>query len=85
MNRKVVIFGAGGVGKTSKDFLLAEREDVIAFADNNEKKQGTEVEGIPVIAPSEIVDRDVDFVVLGLFKNREPVTEHLLESQRTRS
>ena len=77
MDRKVIIFGTGGVGKTSKDYLIAAKEDVMAFADNDPEKQGTEVEGIPVISPDEIRKYEYDYVVLGLFKNRVPVTEQL--------
>jgi hypothetical protein len=50
---KVVIFGASLSG-CSAFSDIADVYDVLAFTDNDSKKQGTKIEGIPIISPSEI-------------------------------
>ena len=47
---KAIIFGCGGVGLTAKDKLEDAGMDIVAFADNNEKKQGAFIEGCRVIS-----------------------------------
>lgn len=59
---KVILFGAGGAGK---HFILNQQEfDIIAVADNDEKKFNTLLEGIKIINPKEIFKYDYDKIII---------------------
>jgi len=51
---KIVIFGASLSG-CSALIGISELYDVLAFVDNDSKKQGMSIQNIPIISPSEIV------------------------------
>ncbi|TBU99966.1 nucleoside-diphosphate sugar epimerase/dehydratase [Stutzerimonas kirkiae] len=60
--KKIVLFGAGRSGEI---FLESHRElQVLAFADNDPKKQGQALRGIPVIAPADIASTGCDSIVI---------------------
>jgi len=64
--KDIVIFGASVYGKRAM-YSLDDREyRVVAFIDNNKKKQGTRVAGIPVLAPEEIGRIAFDLVVISV-------------------
>lgn len=65
----VIIFGCGGVGLTAKDKLEDDGMNIVAFADNNEKRHGTFVEGCKVISPEEISSYDYDYIAIAVFKH----------------
>ena len=56
----IVLFGAGGLGRRTLAGLRALGIEPLAFADNAQPLQGTEVEGVPVLAPAEAVARHSD-------------------------
>lgn len=60
---KLILFGAGLVGRQALPQYQGSAE-VIAFADNDVRKQGDKVLGVPVIRPERIVDADYDQVVI---------------------
>ncbi len=74
---RVIIFGCGGVGLTAKDKLEDEGMTVIAFADNNQKRQGTVIEGCLVIPPDEIVGYEYDYVAIAAFKHQSAIRKQL--------
>ena len=74
---KAIIFGCGGVGLTAKDKLEDAGMDIVAFADNNERKQGTFIEGCRVISPQEISSQDYDFIAIAAFKHVESIRKQL--------
>jgi FkbM family methyltransferase len=47
----VVLFGGGNLGRKACRALAAAGVDVAAFADNDEQRWGTQIDGIPVLAP----------------------------------
>lgn len=59
-NRKnVIIFGAGPIGRCATTFLKAcgLSEKMVAYADNNPKKQGAYINDIEILSPEECVDK----------------------------
>lgn len=75
----IIIFGSGGVGVEVKHKLEEEGNRIIAFCDNNEKKWGTVIEGIEIIAPDKI-DKDVhyDLIAIGAYKGCESIKKQLM-------
>lgn len=66
MKENVIIFGAGKLGKELLGKLGNCGISVICFADNDSQKWGSNLEGIPIIAPYSIQDyyeADTDIVV----------------------
>ncbi len=59
---RYILFGTGDYYRRFSHWF-ADRE-VLAVLDNDEKKQGTEMDGRPVIAPSDIISLDFDAVVI---------------------
>lgn len=51
MLTQIVLFGAGGLGRKALAHLQARGITPVAFADCDKSKQGTEIEGIPVMRP----------------------------------
>ena len=54
--KDIILFGAGVQGRTAAAIYENNGISVKRFVDNNEERQGTEIMGIPVIAPSELKD-----------------------------
>ena len=54
---RVVLFGAGTLGKRGLALLMEMGYKPLAFSDNNQKAWGSEVEGLPVLAPDEAARR----------------------------
>lgn len=55
--KNLVLHGAGQFGLRAKSCLEREKVKVSYFADNNALKVGTELDGVEVIAPEEILTR----------------------------
>ena len=49
----IVLFGSGHLGKKVARVLLDTGYRVFAFADNSEKKWGSELEGVPILSPQD--------------------------------
>lgn len=62
--RKIVLFGSGMNGKSVLRYLMAHKIGVECFADNDEKKRGSWVEGLEVKHPQDIDYTDVDAIVI---------------------
>lgn len=72
-NRKVGIFGAGQAGLMVKRWLPAGCE-VICFIDNNEKKQGTRLNDMPVVSLEQAIECGVDCIWIAVL-NKEAAKE----------
>lgn len=62
----LILFGAGGLGRSTLAGLRSIGVEPLAFADNDRALWGAEVDGMPVLSPSEAMDRhgrDAVFVV----------------------
>jgi len=54
---RLILFGAGPLGKLVFRGLEQAGMRPVAFADNNQRLWGTEIEGVPVLSPSTAADR----------------------------
>ncbi|MFZ3211176.1 MAG: FkbM family methyltransferase [Terriglobales bacterium] len=54
---QLVLFGAGSFGRKALQSLRGGGIEPLAFSDNGESKWGTEVDGIPVLSPSDAANR----------------------------
>lgn len=74
---RVMIFGAGEGGRRAMEYL---REDcrVVCILDNDPKKHGTILDGIPVCDPDRALEPDVDQILIASFYSSE-IFEQLLE------
>ncbi|TDF93505.1 TylF/MycF/NovP-related O-methyltransferase [Paenibacillus piri] len=61
--KKIILFGAGEGGYTTY-FHLDQRFDVIAFADNDPSKWGTTFLSKSIIAPTDIMQYDFDYIII---------------------
>ena len=61
--RKIIIFGCGSLGKRVYNTYKINNE-IVAFCDNDPKKQGKSYEGISVKAPSEICNIKFDKIIV---------------------
>ena len=61
-DKKYVLFGTGDYYKRFRHHFADK--NVVAILDNDAKKQGTEIDGHPVIAPESLVGLDFDAVVI---------------------
>lgn len=68
---KIVLFGCGQGGWMAAKWLLAGTK-LLAIADNNPKKWGTSLEGIPVIEPAKILTLSPDMVFITIL-NKDAV------------
>lgn len=60
---KVVIFGASLSGRSALS-ALSQLYDVLAFVDNDSKKYGTNIDGIPVVSATDIAEFKPDKILI---------------------
>lgn len=83
--RKIVIVGAGRLGRKLLKGLSATDLKPVAFADNNPRRWGTMLDGLPVLAPQDAADRfslEAIFVIAIWHPSRAPLIARLLEQFR---
>ncbi len=56
-SERIVLFGAGGLGRRTLAGLLELGKAPLAFADNNKAAWGSTIEGTPVLSPQEAAER----------------------------
>lgn len=65
---KILIWGTGSRAKRNyklaKDSGILNNNKIIGFVDNNNRKWGTKIEGLPVIPPSEIANISYDYICI---------------------
>ena len=57
LDKPFLLFGAGHLGRKVLNKLIAIGKRPVAFIDNNPKLWGTEVQGVPVMAPAEAASK----------------------------
>ena len=55
--RPIVLLGAGGLGRRAVSGLRSHGHALLAFADNAPSRQGTEIDGVPVLSPEQAARR----------------------------
>jgi FkbM family methyltransferase len=50
---RVVLFGAGSLGRSALTCVLRDGIQPVAFADNNPARWGTDISGVPVLSPAD--------------------------------
>ena len=73
--KKILVFGTGNEYKNYKKWL--QTAEIAALIDNDEKKQGTVVDNLPVIAPKDCASYSVDCVYIMSSRYVRKMTEQL--------
>ena len=74
---EIILFGSGLVGRQLLNQYL-EKFSVIAFADNDQKKQNGTLSNIPIIAPIQLNRMNFDYIVI-TSTSIEPIRKQLIE------
>lgn len=65
---KILVWGTGSKAKRNyklaKDSGILNNNKIIGFIDNNNRKWGVKIEGLPVIPPSEIANISYDYICI---------------------
>lgn len=75
----LIVFGIGLLGVNSAPLLQKDGLPVRAFCDNDHKKWGTEAEGLPCIAPQELLHWENPFALVSTVKHYLAVHRQLEE------
>ncbi len=59
-----IIFGAGREGRRAKKTLQACGKSIIAYADNNKAIQGMQMDGLPILSVSELINNYRQYAIL---------------------
>jgi len=63
--KDIVIFGASSGGREALEILKLLNRRPSFFTDNDQRKWGTEIEGIKVIPPDELRSLNPDVIIIG--------------------
>lgn len=63
-NTPILIFGSGNLGKKIGEFLIKNKSNVIAFADNNSNKWNTDLLGLQILNPRSIADETIGNAII---------------------
>ena len=75
--RKLYLFGSGNYAERFRE-KYGEIYPVVGFLDNDENRQGMEVDGLPVLSPSVLKEMNpVEYKVLICIRNYMPVVRQL--------
>lgn len=77
--KKVIIFGCSGYGKQVLYSLDDSEYQVVAYIDNCKEVQNKIVNGLLVVAPSEVIKYEFDYVIISLPWYEEEMREQLGE------
>ncbi len=61
---RIVVFGAGGSGRIALRSLRKIRCEVLCFADNDSGKQGSDVDGLPVVGVQDLLGKPFDLILI---------------------
>jgi FkbM family methyltransferase len=84
--RRIVIFGAGRLGRLVLQGLSGTDLEAVAFADNDPRTWGTIADGLPVLSPGEAANthsQDAAFVIAVWHPSRSQLMSALLDQLRT--
>lgn len=78
--KKVVLFGAGKIGREAAYILKKEGKEVFCFVDNDYQKWGKRILNIPVIGFEEYrkSNYDYEFIISCSSENRKQIVEQLI-------
>ncbi|CAN5410891.1 acetyltransferase [soil metagenome] len=90
MDKPVIIFGAGGLGKAALDIFQSNNVVVYCFLDDNAALTGTEINGISVLGRTDqeeyvniIGPKTEAFVAIDDNKYRKAIVEILIEDRKS--
>lgn len=64
---RIILYGAGNLGKAYfQSIIVRHRHTLVGWVDS--KAAGYRLQGLPVELPTEVFDRDYDYVILGVMK-----------------
>lgn len=63
LTRKLVLFGAGGIGRIALEHMEKSQKQVDFFVDNNPDLWGKEIKGVPVYSPKVLQHEKADILV----------------------
>lgn len=63
INQRILIFGTGEAGKRFYQ-MFHQKYQVLAFVDNDQNKQGTTLNSLPVLSPAEINTMSFDAIYI---------------------
>ncbi|MDD5999630.1 MAG: FkbM family methyltransferase [Lachnospiraceae bacterium] len=76
---KIVVFGAGGCGRTIVNFLEHYGIEIECFSDNDKSKIGQIIEGRPVISVEQLVKRySKSWIIIGSEIYDDEITDQLI-------
>jgi O-methyltransferase len=85
MNKNnIMIFGTGEGSKKAEAMIDMGKVNIIAYIDNDENKHGTFMNEIRIIAPEEIENYEVDYIIIGSMYYKE-ITRQLVDLKVSRS
>lgn len=76
MKPRAIIFGAGLAGQRTYKYYKNQFK-IVAFADNDPKKSGTSLFGLPIVLGNHILETDFDKIIIGSTYSSE-ITQQLL-------
>lgn len=76
--QNIFLFGGGLCGTLSIP-LLRDELNLVAVCDNDKRKQGTQLEGLPCISPDALAQYQNPFVLVSSSKNYQSIHEELLD------
>jgi O-methyltransferase len=65
---KIAIFGAGQAGRMIRNWIPAGN-DLVCYIDNNEKKQGTRLDGVPVMRMEDALLKNPELIWISTFNS----------------
>ena len=79
-NKNIALYGAGRSGKAVLEYLKKQGLNIVCFIDGAPAKQGSEIDGIPVLAKDNPIIQTVDFIfttIKGFTVTDEIYVEHM--------
>lgn len=76
---EIILFGAALLAQVTTPMLLKEDLRILAFCDNDERKWGTQIHGLPCIAPKELKEYNNPFVLVSAIKYYVDISRQLSE------
>mgnify|MGYP000963503806 CR=1 FL=1 len=79
-NARVVIWGAGDhTTQVLMELISFEEKNIVCFVDKNVKFHGKKIKGIPILPPSEITGKGIDYVVISSLSFRNEIAAEIRE------
>lgn len=83
--KKVIVFGTGESAKKVLKAIRNENAEIIAFADNDFNKHGQIMNGVEIINPKTIIDREFDVILISILKYKsveKQLSEYGIEADK---